>query len=358
MRRNFKRNYLKIGSFLAALNFSCSASSAMQAAPMVIYKSSGSSGAKTLLGASLPVAILLLAAGGFGLNEYYGSQGHPWTHPLWLNKGIKAINKDGISKNEIKDADENSRILAFFGKSAKTPGGSTDILGACKDKIVKDIFSKLKPQFTVNTSGKREKNNDLCVIVRNLTSGKNYIGVPGSYPYSNLIEMWKTICDVNTEIESFYNNKNINENKLHPIFNFIYELKRNFGATSFGNAKIQFLFHSFKDENVNDVNKTKNVEASVVVSKDNKIENGILEIRLDFEKQNGDKPVSVSFYSPCSWEKEPAIVPIGEKPNKDDKQKAEENKENKPIDNNKIESWKGGMVNPVNWVIGAINHFK
>ena len=324
MGRNFKRNYLKIGSFLATLNFSCSASSAVQVSPTVIYKSSGNSGAKTLLGASLPVTILLIAAGGFGLNEYYGSQGHPWTHPLWLNKGIKAINKNGISKNEIKDADENSGILTFFEKSAETLESNVDVLETYKDKSIKEIFSKFKPQFTIKASDEKKENTNLCVIARNLTSGKNYIGIPGSYPYSNLVEMWKTICDENTKIENF-DDKEINENKLHPIFNFIYELKRNFGATSFGNAKIKFLFHSFKDEKVGNA---KSVVSSVVITKNNKEKNGILEIRLDFEKQNGDKPVSVSFYSPCSWEKEQTIVPIVEKPIEDNK-KAEENEENK-----------------------------
>lgn len=324
MGRNFKRNYLKIGSFLATLNFSCSASSAVQVSPTVIYKSSGNSGAKTLLGASLPVTVLLIAAGGFGLNEYYGSQGHPWTHPLWLNKGIKAINKNGISKNEIKDADENSGILTFFEKSAESLESNIDVLETYKDKSIKEIFSKFKPQFTIKASDEKKENTNLCVIARNLTSGKNYIGIPGSYPYSNLVEMWKTICDENTKIENF-DDKEINENKLHPIFNFIYELKRNFGATSFGNAKIKFLFHSFKDEKVGNA---KSVVSSVVITKNNKEKNGILEIRLDFEKQNGDKPVSVSFYSPCSWEKEQTIVPIVEKPIEDNK-KAEENEENK-----------------------------
>ncbi len=326
MRKNFKRKYLKIGSFLAALNFSCSTSSAMQAAPIVIHRSSGS-GAGKFLSMSLPVTVLLIAAGGFGLNEYYGSQGHPWTHPLWLNKGIKAINKNGISKNEIKDADENSGILTFFEKSAESLESNIDVLETYKGKSIKEIFSKFKPQFTIKASDEKKENTNLCVIARNLTSGKNYIGIPGSYPYSNLVEMWKTICDENTKIENF-DDKEINENKLHPIFNFIYELKRNFGATSFGNAKIKFLFHSFKDEKVNGVNKINNTEASVVVAKNNKEKNGILEIRLDFAKLNSDKPVSVSFYSPCSWEKEPMIVPIVEKPTEDNK-KAEENEENK-----------------------------
>ncbi|MBR0184155.1 MAG: hypothetical protein IJQ10_03275 [Clostridia bacterium] len=329
MRKNFKRKYLKIGSFLAALNFSCSASSAVQVSPTVIYKSSGNSGAKTLLGASLPVTVLLIAAGGFGLNEYYGSQGHPWAHPLWSNKGIKAINKNGISKYEIKDEEANSRILAFFGKGTETlEKNEIDVLKDDKGKSIKDIFSKIKPKFII--SGEKKEASDLCVITRNLTSGKNYIGIPGSYPYSNLVEMWKTICDENTKIENF-DDKEINENKLHPIFNFIYGLKRNFGATNFGNAKIKFLFHSFKDENINDVSKTKDMVASVVVAKNNKEKNGILEIRLDFEKQNGDKPVSVSFYSPCSWEKEPVIVPTIEEKKiiEDNEQKAEENKEQK-----------------------------
>ena len=327
MGRNFKRNYLKIGSFLATLNFSCSASSAVQVSPTVIYKSSGNSGAKTLLGASLPVTILLLAAGGFGLNEYYGSQGHPWTHPLWANKGIKAINKDGISKNEIKEADENSLVLAFFGKGTETlEKNEIDVLKDDKGKSIKDIFSKIKPKFII--SGEKKEASDLCVITRNLTSGKNYIGIPGSYPYSNLVEMWKTICDENTKIENF-DDKEINENKLHPIFNFIYELKRNFGATNFGNAKIKFLFHSFKDENINDVSKTKDMVASVVVAKNNKEKNGILEIRLDFEKQNGNKPVSVSFYSPCSWEQESAVAPSAEKPIENSKPEAKKNEEKK-----------------------------
>lgn len=342
MGRNFKRNYLKIGSFLATLNFSCSASSAVQVSPTVIYKSSGNSGAKTLLGASLPVTILLIAAGGFGLNEYYGSQGHPWTHPLWLNKGIKAINKNGISKNEIKDADENSGILTFFEKSAETLENNIDVLVTYKGKSIKEIFSKFKPQFTIKASDEKKENTNLCVIARNLTSGKNYIGIPGSYPYSNLVEMWKTICDENTKIENF-DDKEINENKLHPIFNFIYELKRNFGATSFGNAKIKFLFHSFKDEKVGNA---KSVVSSVVITKNNKEKNGILEIRLDFEKQNGDKPVSVSFYSPCSWEKEQTIVPIVEKPIEDNK-KAEENEEKK-LDGKK----KGGLLG-WGWTIGG-----
>ena len=351
MRRDFRRSYLKVGSFLAALGFSCSSSNATQAVPTVIYKSSSSSGTGKILSMSLPVAILLLTSGGFALNEYYGSQGHPWTHPLWANKGIKAINKNGISKNEIKDEDENSRILAFFGKSAETLENNIDILEAYKDKNIKEIFSKLKPQFTVNTSAEREKNKDLCVIARNLTSEKNYVGVPGSYPYSNLVEMWKTICDENTKIENF-NDKEINENKLHPIFNFIYGLKQNFGATNFGNAKIKFLFHPFKDKKINDTNA--NIEASVVITKDNKIKNGILEIRLDFEKQNGDKPVGVSFYSPCSWEQEPTVVP--KNPAEDNKQKAGENKENKPTDNNKIKNWKGGNYNPLNWGINLYNN--
>ena len=323
MREKFSRKYLKIGSFLAALNLSCSTSNAMQAAPTVIYKSSGSSGAKTFLGASLPVTILLLAAGGFGLNEYYGSQGHPWAHPLWSNKGIKAINKNGISKYEIKDEEANSRILAFFGKGTETlEKNEIDVLKDDKGKSIKDIFSKIKPQFIIN--GEKKGANDLCVIVRNITSGKNYIGVPGSYPYSNLVEMWKTICNEEDKIGSFYDNKKINENKLHPIFNFIYELKRNFGATNFGNAKIKFLFHSFKDEKVGNA---KSVVSSVVITKNNKEKNGILEIRLDFEKQNGDKPVSVSFYSPCSWEKEPIIVPIVEKPIENSKPEAKKNEE-------------------------------
>jgi len=342
MGRNFKRNYLKIGSFLATLNFSCSASSAVQVSPTVIYKSSGSSGAKTFLGASLPVTILLLAAGGFGLNEYYGSQGHPWTHPLWANKGIKAINKDGISKNEIKEADENSLVLAFFGKGTETlEKNEIDVLKDDKGKSIKDIFSKIKPKFII--SGEKKEASDLCVITRNLTSGKNYIGIPGSYPYSNLVEMWKTICDENTKIENF-DDKEINENKLHPIFNFIYELKRNFGATNFGNAKIKFLFHSFKDEKVGNA---KSVVSSVVITKNNKEKNGILEIRLDFEKQNGDKPVSVSFYSPCSWEKEPVIVPIVEKPIENSKPEAKKNEEKK-LDGKK----KGGLLG-WGWTIGG-----
>jgi hypothetical protein len=343
MRRDFRRSYLKVGSFLAALGFSCSSSNAAQAVPTVIYKSS-SSGTGKILSMSLPVAILLLTSGGFALNEYYGSQGHPWTHPLWANKGIKAINKNGISKNEIKDEDENSRILAFFGKSAETLENNIDILEAYKDKNIKEIFSKLKPQFTVDTSVEREKNKDLCVIARNLTSGKNYVGVPGSYPYSNLVEMWKTICNEEDKIGSFYDNKKINENKLHPIFNFIYELKRNFGATNFGNAKIKFLFHSFKDEKVGNA---KSVVSSVVITKNNKEKNGILEIRLDFAKLNSDKPVSVSFYSPCSWEKEPVIVPIVEKPIENSKPEAKKNEEKK-LDGKK----KGGLLG-WGWTIGG-----
>lgn len=341
MRKNFK----KVGALLASVSFSCSSLNNVKATPIVIHKNS-SSGVGKLLNMSLPVTILLLAAGGFGLNEYYGSQGHPWTHPLWLNKGIKAINKNGISKNEIKDADENSGILAFFEKSAETLENNVDILGTYKGKSIKEIFSKFKPQFTIKASDEKKENTNLCVIARNLTSGKNYIGIPGNYPYSNLVEMWKTICDESTTIENF-NDKEINENKLHPIFNFIYGLKQNFGATNFGNAKIKFLFHPFKDENVNGVNKINNTEASVVITKDNKIKNGILEIRLDFEKLNGDKPVSVSFYSPCSWEKEPVIVPIGEKPIENSKPEAKKNEEKK-LDGKK----KGGLLG-LGWTIGG-----
>lgn len=353
MRRDFRRSYLKVGSFLAALGFSCSSSNATQAVPTVIYKSSSSSGTGKILSMSLPVAILLLTSGGFALNEYYGSQGHPWTHPLWANKGIKAINKNGISKNEIKDEDENSRILAFFGKSAETLENNIDILEAYKDKNIKEIFSKLKPQFTVDTSVEREKNKDLCVIARNLTSGKNYVGVPGSYPYSNLVEMWKTICDENTKIENF-NDKEINENKLHPIFNFIYGLKQNFGATNFGNAKIKFLFHPFKDKKINGTNA--NIEASVVITKDNKIKNGILEIRLDCEKLNGDKPVSLSFYSPCKWEEE---LPV-KKSAKDEKtiKEKEKNIPEEAKDEGKLKTiWNytgGAAINFGKSVIGGV----
>lgn len=353
MREKFSRKYLKIGSFLAALNLSCSTSNAMQAAPTVIYKSSGSSGAKTFLGASLPVTILLLTVFGFGMNEYYGSQGHPWAHPLWSNKGIKAINKNGISKYEIKDEEANSRILAFFGKGTETlEKDEIDVLKDDEGKSIKDIFSKIKPKFII--SGEKKEASDLCVITKNLTSGKNYIGIPGSYPYSNLVEMWKTICDAEDKIGDFYDNKKINEDKTHPIFKFIYGLKQNFGATDFGNAEIKFLFHSFKDKKVNGVNKINNTVASAVVAKNNKEKNGILEIRLDFGKRNGGEPVSVSFYSPCSWEQESAVAPIVEKPTEDNK-KAGENKENQSTDNNKIKNWKGGKYNPVNWGIDIIN---
>ena len=196
-------------------------------------------------------------------------------------------------------------------------------------------------------SGEKKEASDLCVITKNLTSGKNYIGIPGSYPYSNLVEMWETICDAEDKIGDFYDNKKINEDKTHPIFKFIYGLKQNFGATDFGNAEIKFLFHSFKDKKVNGVNKINNTVASAVVAKNNKEKNGILEIRLDFGKRNGGEPVSVSFYSPCSWEKEPVIVPIVEKPIENSKPGAKKNEEKK-FDGKK----KDGLLG-LGWTIGG-----
>jgi len=285
-----------------------------------IIKKTGSSINKILCRLSVPTA-LLLGTTGLALNEYLGMQGYSFFRPLYFNKGIDSLTKNGIAKNTVgqKDESEKAAVGDFFKQNGNLSNKTYDFTSTGTKG-----FTKLNPKFN-KPENKRSEN--LCVILRNKKAGTSYIGVPGSKPYKCMLALWEVLYKNNINLAEAVNNKS------NPAYEYIEGIISSFALGSFGMPTVKVLYTPYDANGMVD---TGSADSGVF---SNKKTNGILEIRLDFERSNGGQLVSLSLYSPCE---STGILP-GQRVISKDNDKKDDNKEN--IDKNNGEKKKRKLSN-------------
>lgn len=275
MSRILKKKLLKVSSLLAAISV---VFPSVKAAPTKIVYYNNNNNLSKILGKSAKVLTCLGAAGTLA-NEYFGMQGYSFCHPIFFNKGIDDTSKDGIAKHEIKtNHNENTAIINFFCSDQKLSKNSINFSTPNGPK-----FSEINSKFNQN---KAERKKSACVILRNKTPGERYIGASGKRPYNCIIDMWKVLCE-NPDI----NLSNAGTDKSNLIYEYIEGLITSFDLDSFAAPSIKISYIPYEESKIEEVD---------LDTKETFVD-GMLEIRLDFEKLNSGQNVSLSFYSPCTW---------------------------------------------------------
>lgn len=284
-----------------------------------IIKKTGRSIKTILYRLSVPTVMGLVIIG-LTANEYFGMQGYAFFRPLYFNKGIDSLTKNGISRNTVgqKDGSEKTAVGDFFKQNGNLSNKTYDFTSTGTEDI-----AKLNPKFNQPENKRPES---LCVILRNKTAGTSYIGIPGTKPYKCVVALWEVLYKNNINFADAVNNTS------NPAYEYIEGIISSFALGSFGTPSVKILYTPYDANGMNNMNST---DSGVLV---NQKTNGILEIRLDFERSNGGQRVSLSLYSPCE---STGILP-GQRAISKDNDKKDDNKEN--IDKNNDEKKKKGFL--------------